>query len=128
MAVRVCLLPCVLADRHQCTNCASACKRCDESRPCERCIKYNIPETCVDGQRKERKKGIKRGPYKRKNKLPNGQVLAGALSRPASAPLASHSTAPDAEWLPAPGPHAVPHAPPPGYVPADGHPPLGFYP
>jgi hypothetical protein len=52
-----------------CTNCASACKRCDESRPCPRCIKYNISESCVDGQRKERKKGIKRGPYKRKNKI-----------------------------------------------------------
>ncbi|KAF8918750.1 hypothetical protein CPB85DRAFT_1002324 [Mucidula mucida] len=51
-----------------CTNCALACKRCDESRPCERCTKYGIAEACVDGQRKERKKGIKRGPYKRKSK------------------------------------------------------------
>ncbi|KAG6883895.1 hypothetical protein C0992_007520, partial [Termitomyces sp. T32_za158] len=58
-----------------CTNCANACKRCDESRPCERCIKYNTPETCVDGQRKERKKGIKRGPYKRKNKLASSDAL-----------------------------------------------------
>jgi hypothetical protein len=52
----------------QCTNCATACKRCDESRPCERCEKYGIADSCVDGQRKERKKGVKRGPYKRKNK------------------------------------------------------------
>ena len=52
----------------QCTNCAGACKRCDETRPCERCVKYGIADSCVDGQRKERKKGIKRGPYKRKNK------------------------------------------------------------
>ncbi|KAJ3736751.1 hypothetical protein DFJ43DRAFT_1050627 [Lentinula guzmanii] len=51
-----------------CTNCAAACKRCDEARPCERCKKYGFADTCVDGQRKERKKGIKRGPYKRKNK------------------------------------------------------------
>ncbi|KAF8830504.1 uncharacterized protein C8R40DRAFT_1167369 [Lentinula edodes] len=51
-----------------CTNCAAACKRCDEARPCERCKKYGIADSCVDGQRKERKKGIKRGPYKRKNK------------------------------------------------------------
>ncbi|KAJ3764073.1 hypothetical protein EV360DRAFT_77787 [Lentinula raphanica] len=51
-----------------CTNCATACKRCDEARPCERCKKYGIADRCVDGQRKERKKGIKRGPYKRKNK------------------------------------------------------------
>ncbi|KAI5122104.1 hypothetical protein M0805_002226 [Coniferiporia weirii] len=51
-----------------CTNCASACKRCDEGRPCERCCKYGISDTCQDGTRKERKKGIKRGPYKRKSK------------------------------------------------------------
>ncbi|TEB34072.1 hypothetical protein FA13DRAFT_1789259 [Coprinellus micaceus] len=25
-----------------CTNCAAACKRCDEARPCERCQKYGI--------------------------------------------------------------------------------------
>jgi hypothetical protein len=53
---------------YQCTNCAAACKRCDENRPCDRCQKYSISDTCVDGQRKERKKGVKRGPYKRKNK------------------------------------------------------------
>ncbi|KAH8108797.1 hypothetical protein DFH11DRAFT_1691370 [Phellopilus nigrolimitatus] len=52
-----------------CTNCASACKRCDEGRPCERCCKYGISDTCQDGVRKERKKGIKRGPYKRKGKI-----------------------------------------------------------
>lgn len=51
-----------------CTNCATACKRCDEARPCERCLKYGIQDSCIDGQRKERKKGVKRGPYKRKNK------------------------------------------------------------
>ncbi|KAI0090294.1 hypothetical protein BDY19DRAFT_1036626 [Irpex rosettiformis] len=51
-----------------CTNCAAACKRCDDSRPCERCQKYGIAESCLNGQRKERKKGIKRGPYKRKAK------------------------------------------------------------
>ncbi|KIL63404.1 hypothetical protein M378DRAFT_669341 [Amanita muscaria Koide BX008] len=56
-----------------CTNCAAACKRCDEGRPCERCQKYGIGESCRDGQRKERKKGIKRGPYKRKNK--NGETF-----------------------------------------------------
>jgi hypothetical protein len=62
-----------------CTNCAAACKRCDEGRPCERCQKYGIGDTCRDGQRKERKKGIKRGPYKRKNKngksRPTGDIF-----------------------------------------------------
>ncbi|KAG8903236.1 hypothetical protein FRC01_009283, partial [Tulasnella sp. 417] len=46
-----------------CTNCQKACKKCDEVRPCTRCIKYGIDKDCVDSQRKERKKGIKRGPY-----------------------------------------------------------------
>ncbi|KAJ3473422.1 hypothetical protein NLI96_g13008 [Meripilus lineatus] len=57
-----------------CTNCASACKRCDDARPCERCQKYGIADSCVDGIRKERKKGIKRGPYKRKNKVSGGEA------------------------------------------------------
>lgn len=55
--------------KFQCTNCAAACKRCDEARPCERCIKYGLADQCLDGVRKERKKGIKRGPYKRKTRL-----------------------------------------------------------
>ncbi|CAL1699046.1 unnamed protein product [Somion occarium] len=61
-----------------CTNCATACKRCDEARPCERCLKYGLASTCVDGVRKERKKGIKRGPYKRKNKSLNGDTIVSA--------------------------------------------------
>lgn len=66
----------------QCTNCAAACKRCDDSRPCERCQKYGLADSCVDGQRKERKKGIKRGPYKRKAKPANGEgTLSGRVHR-----------------------------------------------
>ena len=55
----------------QCTNCASACKKCDDGRPCQRCIRSNLASTCKDGVRKERKRGIKRGPYKRRNKPPS---------------------------------------------------------
>ena len=43
----------------QCTSCAIACKRCDENCPCERCVGYGQTDSCVDGVRKERKKGIK---------------------------------------------------------------------
>jgi hypothetical protein len=57
-----------LIHNSQCQNCANACKRCDEARPCQRCQKYGIADTCEDQQRKERQKGIKRGPYKRKDK------------------------------------------------------------
>ncbi|KAF7426017.1 hypothetical protein PC9H_008380 [Pleurotus ostreatus] len=90
-----------------CTNCATACKRCDESRPCERCIKYGMPNTCVDGQRKERKKGVKRGPYKRKNKAME------------SSPLPGH----EGEWPAGAAPPTV-HAVPSFHAPG----PEGFYP
>lgn len=47
-------------------NCQKACKKCDDGRPCQRCIKYGLTDTCVNSVRKERKKGIKRGPYKKR--------------------------------------------------------------
>ncbi|KAI9016447.1 hypothetical protein CLU79DRAFT_706749, partial [Phycomyces nitens] len=52
--------------KNACVNCQKACKKCDDGRPCQRCIKYDLADTCVNSARKERKKGIKRGPYKRK--------------------------------------------------------------
>ncbi|KAI8052918.1 hypothetical protein BDF22DRAFT_770673 [Syncephalis plumigaleata] len=55
--------------KNACVNCQKACKKCDDGRPCQRCIKYNLTETCVNSPRKERKKGIKRGPYKRRQKM-----------------------------------------------------------
>ncbi|CEI97020.1 hypothetical protein RMCBS344292_11163 [Rhizopus microsporus] len=54
--------------KNACTNCQKACKKCDDARPCPRCIKYGIADTCVNSVRKERKKGIKRGPYRRRQK------------------------------------------------------------
>ncbi|TFK72602.1 hypothetical protein BDN72DRAFT_815960 [Pluteus cervinus] len=53
--------------KNACTNCQKACKKCDDARPCLRCVKYGIGEECIDSQRKERKKGIKRGPYKKRD-------------------------------------------------------------
>ncbi|KAL0095067.1 hypothetical protein J3Q64DRAFT_1629331 [Phycomyces blakesleeanus] len=52
--------------KNACVNCQKACKKCDEGRPCQRCIKYALVDTCVDSVRKERKKGVKRGPYKKR--------------------------------------------------------------
>ncbi|KAG1178556.1 hypothetical protein G6F36_010665 [Rhizopus arrhizus] len=43
-----------------------ACKKCDDGRPCNRCIKLGLTATCRDSDRKERKKGVKRGPYKKR--------------------------------------------------------------
>ncbi|KAG8717589.1 hypothetical protein FRC09_014036 [Ceratobasidium sp. 395] len=53
--------------KNACSACQRACKRCDVGRPCERCIKYGMQESCRDSQRKERKKGVKRGPYKKRD-------------------------------------------------------------
>ncbi|KAF9205403.1 hypothetical protein BGZ49_004084 [Haplosporangium sp. Z 27] len=95
--------------KNACVNCQKACKKCDEGRPCARCIKYGLTETCVDSTRKVRKKGIKRGPYKRRpppsqlgsasasttptmrNAVPPG--VAGYMSEPVTAlssPTQSH--------------------------------------
>ncbi|CAO3647578.1 unnamed protein product [Cunninghamella blakesleeana] len=56
--------------RNACTNCQKACKKCDDARPCPRCIRYNLSDTCVSSTRKERKKGVKRGPYKQRETSP----------------------------------------------------------
>ncbi|KAE9407002.1 hypothetical protein BT96DRAFT_1014412 [Gymnopus androsaceus JB14] len=64
--------------KNACTNCQRACKKCDDCRPCLRCVKYGMPAECVDSQRKERKKGVKRGPYKKrdcKSRADNGVEL-----------------------------------------------------
>lgn len=53
--------------KNACTNCQKACKKCDDARPCLRCVTYGIFDNCVDSQRKERKKGVKRGPYKKRD-------------------------------------------------------------
>ncbi|OCH95258.1 hypothetical protein OBBRIDRAFT_721069 [Obba rivulosa] len=53
--------------KNACTNCQKACKKCDDARPCLRCVTYGLQDECVDSQRKERQKGIKRGPYKKRD-------------------------------------------------------------
>ena len=42
--------------KNACTNCQKACKKCDDQRPCSRCVKYGIEDSCVNSQRKERKR------------------------------------------------------------------------
>ncbi|WRT64471.1 uncharacterized protein IL334_001403 [Kwoniella shivajii] len=52
--------------RIACTHCQKACKKCSNTRPCERCVKYGLND-CIDSTRKPRKTGTKRGPYKRRS-------------------------------------------------------------
>ncbi|TDL27192.1 hypothetical protein BD410DRAFT_782266 [Rickenella mellea] len=53
--------------KNACTNCQKACKKCDDARPCQRCVKYGLRDECIDSQRKERRRGVKRGPYKKRD-------------------------------------------------------------
>ncbi|KAI8341768.1 hypothetical protein BC941DRAFT_414405 [Chlamydoabsidia padenii] len=72
--------------KNACTNCQKACKKCDEGRACQRCIKLGIADTCIDSPRRDRLKGVKRGPYKKRQQqkgvttninplLPNDNIL-----------------------------------------------------
>ncbi|KAF9257807.1 hypothetical protein L218DRAFT_1080772 [Marasmius fiardii PR-910] len=79
-----------------CTNCQRACKKCDEARPCLRCVKYGVPHTCVDAKRKTRRKGLKRGPYKKDNKNPlikGESTVAGPVSPPLPDPCIQETPA-----------------------------------
>ncbi|KAF5365673.1 hypothetical protein D9758_003146 [Tetrapyrgos nigripes] len=78
--------------KNACTNCQKACKKCDEARPCLRCVKYGHPDQCVDSQRKERKKGVKRGKYKKREGRGTNAEQDEALF--AGMPLVTMSTEP----------------------------------
>ncbi|KAG0247456.1 hypothetical protein BG011_001451 [Mortierella polycephala] len=76
--------------KNACVNCQKACKKCDEGRPCTRCIKYGLTDTCVDSTRKVRKKGVKRGPYKRR--IPQTQIGSASAS---TTPTMRHAVLPN---------------------------------
>ncbi|KAI9593723.1 hypothetical protein BDF19DRAFT_158485 [Syncephalis fuscata] len=52
-----------------CEPCHQACKKCDDARPCTRCVRYGCEASCVDHTRKARQPGVKRGPYRRTPEL-----------------------------------------------------------
>ncbi|PIA13625.1 hypothetical protein COEREDRAFT_11143 [Coemansia reversa NRRL 1564] len=78
--------------KNACVNCQKACKKCDPGRPCQRCIKYSLIDTCVDSKRKPRKRGIKRGPYKKRKRNPEDSAGTGAGST-AAQPLSPGTAA-----------------------------------
>ncbi|PIA16180.1 hypothetical protein COEREDRAFT_87151 [Coemansia reversa NRRL 1564] len=68
--------------KNACVNCQRACKKCDNNRPCNRCIKQGLSNSCEDSKRKPRQRGIKRGPYKkRKKKKDNEQIVSSIKTR-----------------------------------------------
>ncbi|KAJ7835739.1 hypothetical protein B0H14DRAFT_3461133 [Mycena olivaceomarginata] len=106
-----------------CTNCAQACKRCDDQRPCLRCQKYGMTDRCVDGQRKERRKGVKRGASGHRPPCGGMDRLAWTAAcaccrRPFCNPR--HPAPPASAAAPQPFP-----VPPKGY-PHPFYPPMGF--
>ncbi|KAN0075304.1 hypothetical protein V8E55_011327 [Tylopilus felleus] len=116
--------------KNACTNCQKACKKCDDARPCLRCVKYGIAEECVDSQRKERKKGVKRGPYKKRDGKGSNVDIADApeqqsMSLPPGMPPPSASP-PMPPYMAAPvgyaagfyGQFPAPPTPKPGEAPA----------
>ncbi|KAI8339065.1 hypothetical protein BC941DRAFT_512299 [Chlamydoabsidia padenii] len=76
--------------KNACVNCQKACKKCDDGRPCQRCIKYGLVDTCTNSVRKERKKGIKRGPYKRRNQANGESASPSSSTYPAGTTAASN--------------------------------------
>ncbi|KAI8926594.1 hypothetical protein BC831DRAFT_221078 [Entophlyctis helioformis] len=39
-----------------CIHCKRACKRCDEQRPCSRCVRTNQADSCIDAPRRDRRR------------------------------------------------------------------------
>ncbi|KAG1474597.1 hypothetical protein G6F56_000268 [Rhizopus delemar] len=105
--------------KNACVNCQKACKKCDIGRPCQRCVKYGITETCINSVRKERKKGIKRGPYKKRIKTGAESGASSAGSTPnmtspmSNAPMYANGVRPAAipiHYQPFPHGHYDPYA------------------
>ncbi|KAF8497327.1 hypothetical protein JB92DRAFT_2987806 [Gautieria morchelliformis] len=94
----------------------TACKRCDVARPCERCIKYGLADSCADGQRKERKKGFKRGPYNKRKRQEEREAHEWEATQ----------SNPNGEWTPN-EPNGTPFPGPPQQGPFPP-PPDGYYP
>ncbi|KAF8197416.1 hypothetical protein BJ912DRAFT_74163 [Pholiota molesta] len=105
--------------KNACTHCQKACKKCDDARPCLRCVKYGVTDECVDSQRKERKKGIKRGPYKKRDGKGNSVDRSDVPLQ--GVPAFNGAPPPGVQYMTLPG---YPHGfyPPLVPKPGDGHP------
>lgn len=66
--------------KNACTNCQRACKKCDDCRPCSRCIKYGIESTCQDSTRKERTRTSSSGSVLSDSNIPVIVFLAAICS------------------------------------------------
>ncbi|KAJ3186087.1 hypothetical protein HDU85_001005 [Gaertneriomyces sp. JEL0708] len=84
--------------KRACVNCQKACKKCDNGRPCSRCIKFGLEKTCADSARKERSRSNLVGPF-RKN-LDGISTAHGysSLSSPRSGSIDSQEDGESSGW------------------------------
>ncbi|KAJ1989344.1 hypothetical protein GGI25_005171 [Coemansia spiralis] len=109
--------------KNACVNCQRACKKCDPGRPCQRCVRYNLAESCVDSQRKPRKKGIKRGPYKKRKREESVERQRPRILGPGAIPILHTSPGDDksdGSSSDTPLKHSVPETPTQGLTQAFG--------
>ncbi|KAG2174809.1 hypothetical protein INT43_005871, partial [Umbelopsis isabellina] len=114
--------------KNACVNCQKACKKCDDGRPCQRCIKFGLTDTCVNSVRKERKKGVKRGPYKRRQKGEQGSASGSVVDSNTSSPQPSslYDTPSGSPALRSPLPFSAYGSAPPPYGQANQYDPFPY--
>ncbi|CAA16906.1 DNA-binding transcription factor, phosphate starvation genes Pho7 [Schizosaccharomyces pombe] len=64
--------------KRACAKCQKDNKKCDDARPCQRCIKAKTD--CIDLPRKKRPTGVRRGPYKKLSDTSNNTKSTTASS------------------------------------------------
>ncbi|KAI0228719.1 hypothetical protein L0F63_005440, partial [Massospora cicadina] len=85
-----------------CSSCKASCKKCDEARPCIRCVSRGLGDTCRDSERKVRVKGTRRGPYRKANKKPQPWTHRPNQLPPISALLSLVDSSPSPNAFPMP--------------------------
>lgn len=69
--------------KRACNNCRKACKKCDSSRPCVRCTKFRMEDTCIDSGRRKRHRSTLSPAVRDDQPLkPTSDQLMPALRRP----------------------------------------------
>lgn len=70
--------------KNACINCQRACKKCDDLRPCTRCVRYGFEGSCVNSRRKER---TKRSSRTHPSSCVDGHVLNNQIIYPEVTPF-----------------------------------------
>jgi hypothetical protein len=57
--------------KQACVNCQKSCKKCDDKRPCQRCIRQGIADSCIDMMRK---RDLKVAIYSQMSSVPEDEL------------------------------------------------------